>query len=171
MSENAAGTRPLRRAPGVKTVPSGYTTVTPWIIGRDTAGLIAWLERVFDAQELARVELPGGAIGHAEVRIGDAIVMAFDARPEWPPTPAFLRVYVDDGDATHRRAVAAGARSVTEMTTMFWGDRVGRVRDPFGNLWWLQTHLEDVDAEEAARRAALPEYVEAMAYVQSAEFF
>jgi PhnB protein len=154
-----------------RAVPEGYHAVTPWIISRDTAGLLDFVKRAFGAAELARVYVENGAIGHAEFRIGDSVVMAFDAREEWPDTPAFLRLYVADGDVVHRQALEAGATSVTEMTTLFWGDRVGRVRDPFGNLWWIQTRIEDLAPEEMARRAQLPEYVEAMSYVQNALFF
>jgi PhnB protein len=152
-------------------VPEGYFTVTPWIISADTAQLLDFVTRAFDAEELGRVVLENGAIGHAEFRIGDSIVMAFDARPEWPDTPAFLRLYVEDGDAVHRQAVEAGATSVTEMTELAFGDRVGRVRDPLGNLWWIQSRIEDLDPEEMGRRATEPKYVDAMNYVMSAELF
>lgn len=114
----------------VKPIPDGYRTVTPWIISHDTAALIDYLKAAFDAEEIARVVGEDGRIGHAEVRIGDSIVMPFDAPPGWPPTPAFLRLYVEDADATHRRAVAAGGTSVTEVTHLFFGDRVGRTRPP-----------------------------------------
>ncbi|MEV7091572.1 VOC family protein [Amycolatopsis sp. NPDC051045] len=153
----------------VNPVPDGYTTVTPWIIGRDTDGLLDFLKRAFDAEELGRVVGEDGKIGHAEVRIGDAVVMAFDSRDDWLDTPAYLRLYVPDSEETQRRAVEAGATEVTRQTVLFFGDRVGRVRDPFGNLWWIQTRLEDLDEAELVRRAQLPEYVDAMRYVQSAE--
>jgi PhnB protein len=152
-------------------VPEGYFTVTPWIVSRDTARLLDFVARAFGAEELGRVVLDHGAIGHAEFRIGDSIVMAFDARPEWPDTPALLRLYVEGGDAVHRQAVDAGATSVTEMTELAFGDRVGRVRDPLGNLWWIQSRIEDLDPEEMARRASQPQYVDAMNYVMSAELF
>jgi len=125
----------------------------------------------FGAVEIARVTGEDGAIGHAETRIGDSVVMLFDAKEEWPSTPSFLRLYVEDGDAVYRQALKAGAISVTEMTNMPWGDRVGRVRDPLGNLWWIMTRTEDVDEEEMERRAGEKEYVDAMQYVQSARFF
>ncbi|MEV6879353.1 VOC family protein [Amycolatopsis sp. NPDC051128] len=150
-------------------VPDGYTTVTPWIIGRDTAALIDFLKRAFDAEELGRVVGEDGKIGHAEVRIGDAVVMAFDSRDDWADTPGYLRLYVPDSEETQRRAIEAGATEVTRQTVLAFGDRVGRVRDPFGNLWWIQTRLEDLDEAEIMRRWQLPEYVEAMKYVQSAE--
>ncbi|MFB4270165.1 VOC family protein [Nonomuraea sp. GTA35] len=152
-------------------IPEGYTTVTPWIINADTAGVIRYLETAFDAVELGRVTDEKGRIGHAEVRIGDAIVMLFDSAPGWPATPAFLRLYVPDADATHRRAVEAGGTSITDVTHLYWGDRVGRVRDPFGNLWWIQARVEDVSEEEMTRRMSDPAFVKAMEYVQSARFF
>jgi len=155
----------------MNTIPDGYTTVTPWIIGRDTAGLLDFLATAFDAEELARVHNEDGGIGHAETRIGDAVVLAFDARPEWPDTPCFLRLYVADADETFRRALAAGAEAVTEPTELFWGDRVGRVRDPFGNVWWVQQRVAEPTPEEMADRATRPEFVEAMRYVQSARLW
>jgi PhnB protein len=97
--------------------------------------------------------------------------MGFDAKPEWPDTPAFLRLYVADADAVHRQALDAGATSVTEVTHLFWGDRVGRVRDPFGNLWWIQSRVEEVDPEEMQRRAGEQEWIDRMAYVQSSLAF
>ncbi|MGW0199185.1 VOC family protein [Nonomuraea sp. NPDC003201] len=154
-------------------IPEGYTTVTPWIIGSDTAGLIDYLTAAFDAVELSRVTDDEGRIGHAEVRIGDAVVMMFDSAPGWPPTPAFLRLYVPDADADaiYRRAIEAGGTSVTEITPLFWGDRVGRVRDPFGNLWWIQARVEEVSPEEMERRMTDPVFTKAMEYVQGADFF
>lgn len=148
-------------------VPDGYGTVTPWVISRDTAQLIDFVTAAFEATELARVHNEDGSIGHAEVRIGDSVVMMFDSRPEWPDTPAYLRLYVADGDATFRRALEAGATSVTEMTELFWGDRVGRVRDPFGNLWWIQERVAELPADEITARAGDPHLIEAMRYVQT----
>ncbi|WP_328942086.1 VOC family protein [Streptomyces sp. NBC_00250] len=155
----------------VNPVPQGYHTVTPWIISRDTVALIDFLKRAFGAEELACMADEEGTVQHAEVRIGDSVVMMFDARPEWPPTPGFLRLYVEDADATHRQAVAAGGTSVTEVTHLFFGDRVGRVRDPLGNLYWIQTRVEDLSPEEMEHRLGDPEFTKAMEYVQSADFF
>jgi PhnB protein len=155
----------------VRAVPEGYATVTPWVISRDTGRLIAFMTRAFDAKEIARVVDEHGVIGHAEVRIGDSVVMGFDARPDWPDTPAFLRLYAADCDVVYQRALSSGAASVTRPTTLFFGDRVARVRDPLGNLWWIQTRLENLTMEEMERRAALPEYLAAMEYVTGAQFF
>ena len=152
-------------------IPDGYTSVTPWIISRDMAGLLDYLHEAFGAEELARVVGDDGTIGHAEFRIGNAIVMGFDAKPHWPDTPAFLRLYVDDADEAFKRAVAAGGTPVTEVTHLFWGDRVGRVRDPYGNLWWIQARVEEVDEAEMMRRMTDPEWVERMTYVQGSLAF
>ncbi|HEX4207571.1 MAG TPA: VOC family protein [Ktedonobacteraceae bacterium] len=153
----------------VQPIPEGYHSVTPWIVSRDTAKLLDFMHKAFGAEELYRVYNEDGTIVHAEAKIGDCIVMAFDAGKEWPDTPCFLRLYVPDGDAVYQQALAAGATSVTEMTYLFFGDRVdrvGRVRDPFGNLWWIQTRLENLGPEEMAKRAKEPQYREAMRYIQ-----
>jgi PhnB protein len=150
----------------IRPVPEGYYTVTPWIISTDTAQLLDFVKEAFGAKEIARIHNEDGTIGHAEFRIGDSVVMAFDAKEEWPDTPGFLRLYVEDGDAIYQRALEAGATSVTEMTDLFFGDRVGRVRDPEGNLWWIQTRLEDLDPGEQARRAEEQTSDDAMRYVQ-----
>jgi len=150
----------------VQPIPEGYHTVTPWVISRNTASLLDFVKQAFGAEELARVYVENGAIGHAEFKIGDSIIMAFDAKEEWPDTPCFLRLYVSDGDAIYHQALSAGATSVTEMTSMFWGDRVGRVRDPFGNVWWIQTHIENVDPQEMAKLSTEQVYLDAMRYAQ-----
>jgi uncharacterized glyoxalase superfamily protein PhnB len=152
---------------GIRLVPEGYHALTPWIISRDTAGLLDFVKKAFGAEEIARVPDEDGTIGHAEFRIGDSIVMAFDAREGWPDTPGFFRLYVENGDAVYRRALEAGAVSVTKMTYLFFRDRVGRVRDPQGNIWWIQTRVEEVDAEEMENRAGEKGYVDVMRYVQA----
>jgi PhnB protein len=147
--------------------PPGYGTVTPWVISRDTARLIDFAKEAFGAQELARVPGPDGSIGHAEVRIGDSVVMMFDARDGWPDTPAFLRLYVADADSAFQRALVAGATAVTAVTGLFFGDRVGRIRDPLGNIWWIQAHVEEVDPAELARRPQDPAAAGALRYVET----
>jgi PhnB protein len=160
------GSKPGESGAEIRSTPEGYSTVTPWIISRDTAQLLDFVKEAFGAEEIARVHNEDGTIGHAEFRIGDSVVMAFDAKDEWPATPSFLRLYVEDGDGVYRRALEAGATSVTEMTDLFFGDRVGRVRDPQGNLWWIQTRLEVLDPQEIEKRAAQKEYLDAMQRVQ-----
>jgi uncharacterized glyoxalase superfamily protein PhnB len=151
----------------VQPIPEGYHTVTPWIIVRGAAQLMDFLKAAFEAVELGRVYNADGSIGHAEARIGDSIVMAFDAKAEWPPTPCFLRLYVADGDAVYRQALKAGATSLTEMTELFFGEKVGRVRDPFGNVWWIQERLEALTPEQMQARAGEAESLNAMQYLQS----
>ncbi|ANZ38067.1 extradiol dioxygenase [Lentzea guizhouensis] len=156
-------------------VPEGYHTVTPWMITRGhTADLIEFIKVVFDATELGRVG-EAGAIGHAEVRIGDSVVMLFDRpdrpdNPDWPATPAFLRLYVADDQEVLKRAVENGGTVVTRPTELFWGDRVSRFADPFGNLWWVHQRVAEPTEEEMNARMADPAFIEGMEYVQSAEF-
>ena len=135
-------------------VPLGYHTITPWIIAKDAAGLISFMEKAFGAKEKpgTRFNNPDESIGHVEVRIGDSVVMLFDSKETWPATPAFLRIYVPDADEVWRKAIASGAVPVTEVASHFFGDRIGRVRDPAGNVWWIQSHVEDVDPQEMWRR-------------------
>jgi len=147
-------------------IPEGYATVTPWVVTKDTRRLLEFIKQAFDAEELGRVEVEGGAIGHAEARIGDSIIMMFDS-PFPVATPGLLRLYVEDGDAVFHKAVAAGATPVTQLTELAWGDRVGRVRDPLGNVWWIQERVEEPTPGEVARRLQDTKYTEAMQYLQS----
>ena len=150
-------------------VPEPYSSVSPWVIGRDTAAWIGFAVAAFGARELGRMQDDDGTIGHAEIVIGESVVLAFDSRPHWPETPAFLRLYVEDADASFERALAAGATEVTRVTPLFWGDRVGRVRDPQGHLWWLQQRVEEVDPDEMQRRLSDPVWQERMVYVTSSD--
>lgn len=151
-------------------IPTGYGTVTPFVIVRGAAEFIDFTKSAFDAVELARVGRDG-AIGHAEVRIGGSVLMLFDSKPDWPPTPAFLRLYIADSDATFRQALDAGAEEVSRPSDMLWGERTARVRDPFGNLWWITTRVEEVPPDEEARRWSDPAWLEGLKYMESAEFF
>ena len=148
------------------TAPAGYTAVTPWIVTTATGQLLDFITAAFDGKELARLPLEDGSIGHAEIRVGDTVLLAFDRRPGWPETPSMLRMFVADADATIDRAVAAGARVVTPPRTHAFGQRIGRVRDPFGNIWWITAIVEDVSPDEGMRRLAEPEYAEAMSDAQ-----
>ncbi len=147
-------------------IMEGYTAVTPWIISADTGALFDFIARAFGGVETARVILYDGSVGHAEIRIGDANIMAFDAPKGTEPRPVFLRLFVADARHAFATALEAGATDITKPTLLAFGDRVGRVRDPFGNIWWLQQHIEDVSPEELERRWADPKWVEPMAYVQ-----
>ena len=153
-------------ANAVPPIPEGCSTVMPWIISRNTASLLDFMKQAFGAQELSRIYNADGKIGHAEAKIGDSIVGCFDTREGWPDTPCFLRLYVEDADAVYQQALSAGAVTVTEMTSLVWGDRGGRVRDPLGNIWWIQTHVENVDQEEMAKRTTEKQYLDALQYTR-----
>jgi len=137
----------------VKPIPDGYHTVTPYLVLRDAAGLIEFLQQAFDAEEIERMQAPDGGITHAEVRIGDSVIMMGDANESVPPMPAMIHLYLEDSDAAYQRALEAGATSLREPEDQFYGDRTGGVQDAFGNQWWLATHIEDVSPEEMRRRA------------------
>jgi PhnB protein len=134
---------------------------------KSTDKLICFLTEAFNAKELGRVYNADGSIGHAEVLIGDSKILMFDSKSEWPAFRSFIHLYVENGDELYEQALKAGAKSMTKMTTHFWGDRGGRVIDPFGNIWWINSHVEDVSAVEMERRAKQKEYIEAMDYAQS----
>ena len=136
----------------VKPIPDGYHTVTPYLIVAGAAELIEFAKRAFGAKERFRSSGPDGTIMHAEIQIGDSVVMVSDGSPDHPPKPAMLHVYVEDVDAVYRDALAAGGEPPREPEDHFYGDRSGGVRDAFGNQWWLATHVEDVSPEEMRRR-------------------
>ncbi|MFF8712139.1 VOC family protein [Streptomyces sp. NPDC015184] len=146
--------------------PEGRTCVAPWVVTDDTGALFDFLTASFGAEELARVAVEDGSIGHGEIRIGDTVVLAFDRRSDWPVMPSLLRVYVPDADAAMAAAVAHGARVVTEVCDSAWGDRGGRVRDPFGNIWWVVCQVEQVAPDEAWKRMTEPKYVDSMRMAQ-----
>jgi uncharacterized glyoxalase superfamily protein PhnB len=133
-------------------IPSGYHTVTPYMRVTGAAGLIEFLQRAFGAQENHRSLAPDGSIMHADITIGDSHVMLTEGMENFPPLPGSNFLYVADVDATYRSALDAGATSMMEPSDQFYGDRTGGVRDPFGNEWWIGTHIEDLSAEELHRR-------------------
>jgi PhnB protein len=145
----------------VKPIPDGYHTVTPYLAVEDAAAAIDYYKKVFGATERVRMDAPDGKIGHAELEIGDSLVMLADALPQFstrPPTEvgattASIFLYVEDVDAVVKGAVDAGATVVMEVADQFWGDRFGTVQDPFGHQWSVATHVEDVPPEEIEERA------------------
>ncbi|HVS12629.1 MAG TPA: VOC family protein [Thermoanaerobaculia bacterium] len=134
-------------------VPTDLTAITPYLIVEDAAGLIAFLERAFGAETLARFE-EDGRIAHAKVRLGDACVELADARPEWPARPGSLHYYVPDTDVAYARALEHGARSLYEPADMAYGERSGGVEDPFGNHWYIASWQDDLTDEEIRERSA-----------------
>jgi len=127
-------------------------TVTPYIIVDGVEKLIDFLKRAFGAQDAHIAHTADGKVMHAQVRIGDSNIMFADATPQFAATQIVLHLYVPDVDATYKDAVAAGGLSLREPANQFYGDRSAGVSDPFGNQWWLSTHVEDVSEEEMARR-------------------
>jgi len=136
-----------------KPLPYGLQTVTPYLIVKNAQALLDFVTKVFDAKQRELFQDPDGRIGHAEVTLGDSVIMLSDKPPHLDAMPASLYVYVDDTDARYKRALGAGAVSVMEPADQFYGDRNAGVIDPTGNLWWIATHVEDVSQEELARRA------------------
>jgi len=148
--------------PDVKSVPDGYHTLTPYLIVSDGAAAIAFYAEAFGAAERLRLDRPDGKIGHAEIAIGDSLFMLADEyslHSAWAPghfggSPVTLHVYVENVDAVVARAVAAGANIVRPIQDQFYGDRSGSFTDPFGHVWHVATHIEDVPPDEIALRAA-----------------
>lgn len=144
----------------VPSTPEGYHSVTPYLIVNDAQAAIEFYKQAFGATELLRLEMPGGGVGHAEVKIGDSPVMLADESPEMgaiSPTTlggagVSMCVYVDDCDAVFAQAIQAGAELLKPVEDQFYGDRSGTLKDPFGHSWAIATHIEDVDTEEVERR-------------------
>ena len=145
----------------VKPIPEGYHTVTAYLAVDDAAEAIAYYTKAFGAKERGRMDAPDGKIAHAELEIGDSVVMLSDPFPqastrtpkELGGTSASIFMYVEDVDAVVKQAVEAGATILMEVSDQFWGDRFGTVADPFGHSWSIATHVEDVPPEEMAERA------------------
>lgn len=154
----------------VKTIPDQYTAVTPWIISASSAGMIQFMEAAFAAQEVpnSRITNEAGVIIHAVVRLGDAMILLFDGREGWSPTPSFLNLYVEDVEQAYQKALQLGATSVTEITELWFGEKVCRLLDPFGNLWWINQQVEDIDFTnpEIGQRASTPEAIAGIGYIQ-----
>ena len=137
----------------VKPIPDGYHTVTPYLTVPGVAKVIEFLKRTFDATSAECHTTPDGRIMHAEVRFGDSVVMLGEPMTPDAASPANLYVYVKDVDATYKRALAAGGKTIMEPANAFYGDRKAGVKDSSGNQWWIATHVEDVSPEEMKRRA------------------
>jgi uncharacterized glyoxalase superfamily protein PhnB len=140
-------------------VPAGYHSVTPAIIVRDADAAISFYTKAFGAEEVSRMTGPGGSIMHAEIRIGDSTIMLGEENEQWGTrsplstngNPGSLHLYVSDADAAVGRAVDAGASIEMPLEDAFWGDRYGKVRDPFGHVWGIATRVKEMSAEEMQR--------------------
>lgn len=146
----------------VKPIPDGYPQVIPYLHVEGAAQAIEFYESVFGATERMRMEAPGGKIGHAELEIGKSMIMLADAFPEmgvsgpsaYGGSPVTVAVYVEDVDATYRKALDLGGKSVRELENQFYGDRTAQFDDPFGHRWSISTRVEDVPPDEMMKRAA-----------------
>jgi PhnB protein len=143
----------------IQTPPSGYHVVTPAIVVRDAAQAIDFYQRAFGAEEVSRMKAPDGSIMHAEIRIGDSIVMLGEENEQWGTksplstngNPGSLHMYVADADAAFQRAVDAGASVTYPLEDAFWGDRYGKVRDPFGHEWGIATRVREMTDEQVEK--------------------
>jgi PhnB protein len=141
-------------------IPEGYSTISPYLAVDDAAEAIAYYKKAFGAEETVRMDAPDGKIGHAELKIGDSHVMLSDPFPQASTTPprelggtsASIFMYVEDVDAVVQKAVDAGATVTMEVEDQFWGDRFGSITDPFGHIWSIATHVEDLTPEEIDER-------------------
>ena len=147
----------------VKPVPDGYQTVNVYLCVNGAADAIVFYEQVLGAKERVRIAGPDGKIGHAELELGESVIMLSDEYPDMDAsgprsvggTPVTVSVYVDDVDATFAAAIAAGAKELRPVEDHFYGDRAGTIEDPFGHRWTVATNIEDVSAAEMQKRAAV----------------
>lgn len=145
----------------VNPIPKGYHSVTPYLTVNDAARALEFYKRAFGAQEIVRMDGPDGKIGHAEIKIGDSVVMLGDEMPgmgnrspqSLGGTTAGVMLYVENVDTVFNQAVSAGAQIESPVADMFWGDRYGKLKDPFGHSWSVATHIEDVAPAEMSKRA------------------
>lgn len=143
-------------------IPEGYKGATPYLCVNGADSAIDFYKRAFGATETMRIAAPGGKIAHAEIKIGEAPVMLADEFPDWGfrspqslgGSPVTIHLYAEDVDITVSQAVEAGAKVVMPVEDQFYGDRAGKLEDPFGHVWYIATHKEDVPAEEIQKRAA-----------------
>ena len=136
----------------VKPIPDGYHSLTPVVVVDGAPRLIDFLKQVFSAEEDEVYKGPDGRVIHAELRIGDSVLMISDSNLQFPAFPAMVNVYTEDVDGAYKRALNAGATSLREPSNQFYGDRTAGVKDAHGNQWWIATHVEDVSTEELERR-------------------
>lgn len=145
----------------VKAIPEGYEGATPYLVIKGAASALEFYKKAFGATELMRMPAPGGTVGHAEIKIGKAIIMLADEFPQmnckspqaYGGSPVSIMLYVQDVDTFVNRAVSAGAKLVRPVKNQFYGDRSGSLEDPFGHQWHIATHMEDVLPDEMAKRA------------------
>ena len=145
----------------VKAIPAGHRTVTPYLAIKHATKALEFYKKAFGATETYKLLMPDGRLGHAEIRLGDSLIMLSDEFPEYGGkaseqlggSPVSIHLYVEDVDAVFKKALAAGAKERKPVMDQFYGDRSGQLEDPFGHLWWVATHEEDIPPEELQKRA------------------
>ena len=137
----------------VNPIPVGYHTVTPYLAVHHVSKTMEFLKLAFDAEEVMRHAMPDGRIMNAVIRIGNSMIMMGERSSDQKTWPAMLYLYVEDADALYQQAMAAGGKSIMDITDQFYGDRSGAVEDPSGNQWWIATHIEDMSDDELLERA------------------
>jgi PhnB protein len=161
-TKTARKTKVAKKPAKVKPIPDGYHSTTPYLIVDGASRAIDFYKRAFGARELMRMPAPGDRVGHAEIKIGDSVIMLADEHPEmnargpahYGGSPVSLLLYVTDVDRQFKQALAAGATEVRPVADQFYGDRAGTLKDPFGHSWHLHTHKENVSPAELKRRMA-----------------
>ena len=147
----------------VNYIPKGFHTATPYLIAKDAAAAIDFYKKAFGASEIERITDETGAVRHGEFQIGDSRFMITDEHPDYPAwqsplsrggSPVHIYLYVEDVDAAFKKAISCGATELLPVQDQFYGDRSGGVTDPFGHIWYIATHIEEVSGEEIMRRAA-----------------
>ncbi|HEY6437194.1 MAG TPA: VOC family protein [Ignavibacteriaceae bacterium] len=138
----------------VKPIPAGFHTITPFLVVDNASGFIKFLKKAFHAQLNYLMEADDGLIRHAELKIGDSILMVSSATEIYKPMPGMFNLYVEDCDQVYEQAKKAGGESIAEPANQFYGDRSAGIKDSWGNQWWIATHVEDVSNEEIKRREA-----------------
>ena len=147
----------------VNYIPKGFHTATPYLIAKDAAAAIEFYKKAFGASEFERITDETGAVRHGEFQIGDSRFMITDEHPDYPAwlsplsrggSPVHIYLYVEDVDAAFKQAISCGATELMPVKDQFYGDRSGGVTDPFGHVWYIATHIEEVSGEEIMRRAA-----------------
>jgi len=137
-----------------KPIPKGFHTVTPFIMVKGAQRVVDFLKNAFDAEEIMSLKHPNGTLWHAQVKVGDSMIMLGDTMGEHPNAPCTVYLYVPDVDATYKKAMKVGGESLMAPADQFYGDRSAGVKDSLGNSWWIGTHIEDVSDEELELRAA-----------------
>lgn len=155
-------TKAVRKKKKVTAIPKGYHSITPYLIVNNAAEAIQFYKKIFGAKEVMRMDQPSGKIGHAELKIGDAKIMLADECPEmnarspraYSGSPVSIHLYIKNVDDVVKKAVASGAKLIRPAQDMFYGDRSGAVEDPYGHMWYVSTHIEDVSMAKMRKRAA-----------------